>query len=375
VTAAVAVVIGTRPEAIKLAPVVRALRESRQLECRVYVTGQHRQMLDPILGLFRIVPDEDLELMRPNQTLASLTALAVERLTDVFSRTRPALVLVQGDTTSAMAASLAAFYSHVAVGHVEAGLRTYDKTAPYPEEINRRIIGVLADLHFAPTAGARDHLLAENTPTDRILVTGNTGIDSIQYVLDRLHAGEVPVPELASYPAGRRVVLVTGHRRESFGDAFRSMCLALRDLAQEFADVDFVYPVHLNPNVQAPVRDILGDDTLTNFHLVGPMDYVPFVALMERSTLIITDSGGIQEEAPSLRRPVLVMRNVTERPEGIDRGFIRLVGTSRETIRNEAAALLRGTRPYAPQGDNPYGDGHAARRIVERLERDYAIAR
>ncbi len=370
----VAVVIGTRPEAVKMAPVVLALRQSRRLRCRVYSTGQHRQMLDQILQFFGITPDEDLDLMRPNQTLAELTGIAVSRLNELFGARQPAMVLVQGDTTSAMAAALAAFYARVPVGHVEAGLRTYDKYAPYPEEMNRRMIGVLADLHFAPTALAREHLLAEHTAADRIVVTGNTGIDSLLYVIDRLKTEAISLPELDYLAPDARVVLITGHRRESFGDAFRSMCLALRDLAIEFPAVQFVYPVHLNPNVQAPVREILGGEELPNFHLTQPMDYVPFVALMARSVLIITDSGGVQEEAPSINKPVLVTREVTERPEGIAQGFVKLVGTDRDRILSEARLVLRRESAYGGRGQNPYGDGKAAGRIVARLEADLVTA-
>jgi len=369
-TPEVAVVIGTRPEAIKMAPVVLALRSSGALRCRVYSTGQHRQMLDQILTFFGITPDVDLDLMQPNQTLAGLTSVAVAKLGALFAERPVDMVLVQGDTTSAMCAALAAFYAGIPVGHVEAGLRTYNKRAPFPEEMNRRMIGALADVHFAPTALAREHLLVENARPESIAVTGNTGVDAVLHVIERLRT-VAPPAELSFLDPSRRIVLITGHRRESFGAAFRSMCLALRDLAEEFRDTDFVYPVHLNPNVQAPVREILADGSLTNMHLLTPMDYVPFVALMARAALIIPDSGGIQEEAPSIGKPVLVTRDVTERPEGVERGFVLLVGTDRARIRDTARALLSGERAYAPQGSSPYGDGRAAARIVERIEREF----
>jgi UDP-N-acetylglucosamine 2-epimerase (non-hydrolysing) len=368
----VAVVIGTRPEAVKMAPVILALRESKLVHTTVYSTGQHRQMLDQILQFFGIRPDADLDLMKPNQTLGQLTGEVVSNLTALFLDKKPAMVLVQGDTTTAMSASLAAFYANAKVGHVEAGLRTFKKYSPFPEEINRRIIGVIADVHFAPTDLAREQLIAENTLADRIVVTGNTGIDSVLYVVDKLRTQRETIGELAFLPEGKRLVLITGHRRESFGDAFRNMCNALHDLAVAFPDVEFVYPVHLNPNVQAPVNEILGEAVLPNFHLIKPLDYVPFVAAMGRASLIITDSGGVQEEAPSLRIPVLVTREVTERPEGVKAGLVKLVGTDREKIVREATLILRGESTLATSVTNPYGDGHAAKRIRERIEQELA---
>lgn len=355
-----------------MAPVILALRESKQVRTTVYSTGQHRQMLDQILQFFGITPDEDLDLMKPNQTLGQLTGEAISRLTALFLEKKPAMVLVQGDTTTAMSASLAAFYASAKVGHVEAGLRTFNKYSPFPEEVNRRVIGVMADLHFAPTDLARDHLLAEGTPAERIVVTGNTGIDSVLFVVEKLRARKDELPELAFIPKARRLVLITGHRRESFGDAFRNMCFALRDLATAFPDTEFVYPVHLNPNVQAPVNEILGEAVLPNFHLIKPLDYVPFVAAMGQAALIITDSGGVQEEAPSLRIPVLVTRDVTERPEGVKAGLVKLVGTDRQKIVSEASAILRGESRLATTGQNPYGDGRAAARIRERIEIELA---
>jgi UDP-N-acetylglucosamine 2-epimerase (non-hydrolysing) len=368
----VAVVFGTRPEAVKMAPVILALRESKKVRTTVYSTGQHRQMLDQILRFFGITPDEDLDLMRPNQTLGQLTGDAVSKLTALFQEKKPAMVLVQGDTTSAMSAGLAAFYANAKVGHVEAGLRTHDKYSPFPEEVNRRMIGVVADVHFAPTDLARQNLLDENTPPERIIVTGNTGIDSVLFVVEKLRSRKEQLPELAFLPHGKRMVLITGHRRESFGDAFRNMCLALRDLATAFPEIEFIYPVHLNPNVQAPVNEILGEAVLPNFHLIKPLDYVPFVAAMGRASLIITDSGGVQEEAPSLRIPVLVTREVTERPEGVKAGLVKLVGTDRDRIMREASAILRGEATVVTSVTNPYGDGRAAARIRERIEAEVA---
>lgn len=368
----VAVVLGTRPEAVKLAPVILALRQSAHLTCRVYSTGQHREMLHQTLASFGIVPDETLELMQPDQTLGDLTGDAVRRLSRCFADRRPALTLVQGDTTTAMCAALASYYAEVPVGHVEAGLRTGDKYSPFPEEVNRRVISVIADVHFAPTEGARLHLLSEGTPTDRILVTGNTGIDSVLHVLARVARGEVPVPSVPRRRAGHRLVLVTGHRRESFGEALRSMCLAVSDLAHDFPDVDFVYPVHMNPNVHGPVHEILAAASHANVHLTAPMDYVGFVAMMAKASLIITDSGGVQEEALSVPVPVLVTRAITERPEGLTSALVRLVGTDRDAIRHEATAVLRGVAPSA-DGTNPYGDGQAAGRIVARLVRDLTV--
>jgi UDP-N-acetylglucosamine 2-epimerase (non-hydrolysing) len=365
----VAVVLGTRPEAVKMAPVILALRRSSRLGCRIYSTGQHRGMLDQTFASLGIAPDEDLDLMRPNQTLASLTSDAVLRLSECFTRRRPAMTLVQGDTTTAMCAALASFYAGVRVGHVEAGLRTGDNSSPFPEEANRRVISVLADLHFAPTIGARAHLLAENTPDDRILVTGNTGIDSVLHVLARVERGEIVPPVVDARREGHRMVLITGHRRESFGDGMRALCLAISDLSRQFPDVDFVYPVHLNPNVQAPVHELLARSTHPNVLLSAPMDYVGFVAMMAQASLIITDSGGVQEEAPSLGKPVLVTRALTERPEGLVGGLVQLVGTNRDAITGAAAAVLTGNPPEASRV-NPYGDGQAAGRIVARLERE-----
>ncbi|MDQ8153447.1 MAG: UDP-N-acetylglucosamine 2-epimerase (non-hydrolyzing) [Gemmatimonadota bacterium] len=365
----VAVVLGTRPEAIKLAPVIHGLRQSHRLACRVYSTGQHLELLDQTMASLGIAPDDALNLMRPNQALGDFTSDAVRELARRFAHDRPAMTVVQGDTTTAMAAALASFYAGVPVAHVEAGLRTGDSRSPFPEEANRRIISVLADLHFAPTEGARRHLLAENTPDDRILVTGNTSIDSVLQLRARFERGEVAPPVVPGRRAGHRLVLITGHRRESFGDGLRDVCLAIGDLALDFPDVDFVYPVHPNPNVQEPVHSVLHAASYPNVLLTAPMDYVGFVAMMAQAVLVITDSGGVQEEAPSLRTPVLVTRAKTERPEALAGGSSQLVGTDRQTIRGAATAVLRGEVPAASDV-NPFGDGRAAERIVARLERE-----
>lgn len=362
----VLVVFGTRPEAIKLAPVITALRQ-RRVAVTVCVTAQHRHMLDQVLPVFGITPDHDLNLMRPNQDLFDVTAGALLALREVMAAERPALVIVQGDTTTTFAAALAAFYLHIDVAHVEAGLRTRNKTAPFPEEINRRLTSSLADWHFAPTAWARANLLAEDVDPARVFVTGNTGIDALLTVagmLDRGHAGQCVPAAIEAELQHRRLILVTGHRRESFGAGFERMCRALAAIVDTHPDVAVVYPVHLNPNVQEPVHRILGGRP--RLVLLPPLEYVPFVALMQRAELILTDSGGIQEEAPSLRKPVLVMRDTTERPEGVDAGVARLVGTDERRIAETVDLLLRDRDTYARMatGANPYGDGHAAEAIA-----------
>jgi len=372
----VMVVFGTRPEAVKLAPVVHALR--RRMSVSVCVTAQHRQMLDQVLQAFELTPDIDLNLMRENQDLFDITGRGMPALRDAFQRENPRLVLVQGDTTTSFVAALAAFYARIEVGHIEAGLRTDDKRQPFPEEINRRLTSVLADWHFPPTQWARDNLLREHVAPERIFVTGNTGIDALLDISSRLSRGQVlaDLPaEIADRLGDRRMILVTGHRRESFGPGFQRICHALRLIAEEYPDVVLVYPVHLNPNVQEPVHRLLGG--IDRVLLVRPMDYVPFVALMRRATLILTDSGGIQEEAPSLGKPVLVMRETTERPEGVQAGVARLVGTDIEAIRGAVHQLLTDSDAYRGMASpmNPYGDGRAAERIasiVEQIVRDEA---
>jgi UDP-N-acetylglucosamine 2-epimerase len=361
-------IVGTRPEAIKMAPIIQELeRHPAQIRSVVCSTGQHREMLDQVLRLFRIAPDHDLNLMQFNQGLAQLTARLFASLDDVLAEVRPDCVLAQGDTTTVLVASLASFYRGIPFGHVEAGLRTGDKRRPFPEEINRRLADIVTDLYFAPTERARDTLLGEGVREDAIFVTGNTVIDALLQVAD-LDYDWASGP-LSAIPPDRQLVLITAHRRESFGEQFRQLCLAIRDLASEFAPqgLHFVYPVHLNPNVRAPVGETLAD--VPNVSLIEPVDYLALVHLMKRSRLILTDSGGIQEEAPSLRVPVLVMRDTTERPEGVAAGVSMLVGTERERIVREARRLLTDPAAHAAMatGANPYGDGHAAERTVAAL--------
>ncbi len=359
------VVFGTRPEAIKMAPVIAGLRaQASRVRTRVAVTAQHREMLDQVLSLYGIVPDHDLDIMRPRQTLTQVTTRALERVGALLDERPPDLVLVQGDTTTTFAASLAAFYRRVPVGHVEAGLRTYDKFHPFPEEINRRLTSHIADWHYAPTKRARAALLAEGVEPERILVTGNTVIDAVLAVA-RKPLARSPLPDLGS----RRLILVTAHRRENFGAPLESICAALRDLVDRYPDVEVIYPVHPNPQVRGPVRRLLGGRE--RIRLVPPMDYQPFVALMARSTLILTDSGGIQEEAPSLGKPVLVLRQVTERPEAAEAGTVEVVGTDRRRIVAAARRLLDDPRVYRRMARrvNPYGDGKAAARIVRHIVR------
>lgn len=370
------IVFGTRPEAIKMAPVVRKLQASPGLEVHVCVTGQHRQMLDQVLELFAIRPDFDLNIMKPGQDLTDITAAILTALREVLAAGAYDRLLVHGDTTTTMAASLAAFYARVPVGHVEAGLRTGNILAPWPEEMNRRLVGRIADLHFAPTETARASLLAEGVPAETIHVTGNTVIDALKDVVARLQDDAALQAEIsARFPfldpdpaRGQRMILVTGHRRENFGQGFEQICLALRRIA-EARDVQIVYPVHLNPNVQEPVRRILGDRPAV--HLIAPQDYLPFVWLMSRSHLIVTDSGGVQEEAPALGRPVLVMRETTERPEAVAAGTVRLVGTDAARIETETLRLLDDPDAYAEMARalNPYGDGQAAQRIAAVLRK------
>jgi len=359
-------IFGTRPEAVKMAPVVRRLQSTPGVAAKVCVTAQHRQMLDQVLDLFEIHPDYDLDLMQPDQALAALSAAVFSRLDPVLAEVRPDWVLVQGDTTTVMAASLLAYFHHARVGHVEAGLRTGDKWQPFPEEINRRVASVVADLHFAPTAWARDNLLREGVAPERIAVTGNPVIDALQSIAGRAY--DFAGGPLAAVPLDRRIVLVTVHRRENFGAPLRGIFNALRQIAQEYAgDVHIVYPVHLNPNVRQPAHEQLAG--LPNVTLTDPLDYLPMVHLMKRATLVLTDSGGLQEEAPALGTPVLVLRRVTERPESIDAVTARLVGTDPARILAETRRLLDDPAAHAAMARavNPYGDGRAAERIVEAL--------
>jgi len=358
-------VFGTRPEAVKLGPVIRALaRHPDRITSRVCVTAQHRDMLDQVLRVFEIEPDFDLDIMQDNQTPTQVAANVLARLEPILLDERPDWVLVQGDTTTVAAAALATFYARARLGHVEAGLRTGDRWQPFPEEINRRVAGVVADRHFAPTERARANLLRENVPPDSILVTGNTGIDALRWIV----AQPAP-PELEQLlRPGVRTVLVTAHRRENFGEPLESVCLALRDLVERYhGAVRIVYPVHRNPNVWGPVHQLLGDQPYIT--LRPPLDYLPMLQLMRRAYLVVTDSGGIQEEATGLGVPALVLREVTERPEGVDTGALRVVGTDRARIVHEASLLLDDPTEYArmANAENPFGDGHAAERIVASL--------
>jgi UDP-N-acetylglucosamine 2-epimerase (non-hydrolysing) len=374
----IAAVIGTRPEAVKMAPILLRLGQTPGVRCHVCVTGQHREMLDQVLDVFGIVADTDLNLMRPGQTLAGLSARAIEALDSFYAELQPNLVLVQGDTTTVFCATLAAFYRRIPVGHVEAGLRTWNLESPYPEEANRVLTSRLATLHFAPTDWARDNLLREGVDPERIVVTGNSGIDALFLTLERLEArraeGKGPaVPPWWVEGDGRRMVLITAHRRENFGPAFLAVCEAIADLAGRFPDVQFVYPVHRNPNVTTPARAVLGNASdprlkAGNMTLIEPLAYPEFVTAMAASTLILTDSGGVQEEAPSLGKPVLVLRDTTERPEAVAAGTVRLVGTDRAAIVNEVTTLLTdpAARDRMARAHNPYGDGRAAGRTVER---------
>ncbi|KRB98965.1 UDP-N-acetyl glucosamine 2-epimerase [Hydrogenophaga sp. Root209] len=368
------VVFGTRPEAIKMAPLVKGLQaRAGEIETVVCVTAQHREMLDQVLKLFDIVPEHDLNIMKPGQDLFDITSNILLGLKGVLQQEKPDLVLVHGDTTTTLATSLAAYYARVPVGHVEAGLRTGNKHSPFPEEMNRKLTGSIADVHFAPTAASRDNLLREGISADAIHVTGNTVIDALLAVVDKLRNDTALKAELAQRFAflnpQRRLILVTGHRRENFGEGFQHICEALADIAAEHDDVEILYPVHLNPNVRQPVKDILAARGLANVHLIEPVDYLPFLYLMDRSYIIVTDSGGIQEEAPSLGKPVLVMRDTTERPEAVEAGTVKLVGTSREKIVAEARRLLVDADAYATmsRAHNPYGDGKAVQRIVQTV--------
>lgn len=365
-------VFGTRPEAIKMAPLVHALADDTDFEAKVCVTAQHREMLDQVLNLFEITPDYDLNIMKPGQDLTDITCRILEGLKAVFADFQPDVVLVHGDTATTMATSLAAFYHRIPVGHVEAGLRTGNLYSPWPEEGNRKIAGHLAQYHFAPTENSRQNLLNESIPDSHISVTGNTVIDALLWVKEKVMGNQNMMAELAgNYPfidPNKKMLLVTGHRRESFGGGFERICHALADIAQAHPDVQVVYPVHLNPNVSEPVKRILHG--IDNIILISPQEYLPFVYLMNHAYLILTDSGGIQEEAPSLGKPVLVMRDTTERPEAVDAGTVRLVGTDTQTIVNEVNRLLTDEAEYheMSRAHNPYGDGHACQRILAALK-------
>jgi UDP-N-acetylglucosamine 2-epimerase (non-hydrolysing) len=362
-------VFGTRPEAIKMATVVKALAASPDIDSRVVVTGQHKEMLDQVLQLFGITPDVDLAVMQRAQSLTHVTTAVLEGLGDVFGAEKPDWVFVHGDTTTTMAASLAAYYQQIPVGHVEAGLRTGNRYSPFPEEINRAVTGRIATAHFAPTESSRQNLLAENISDHDIVVTGNTVIDALYWVRDNLLTSELvlPVAERFSFlDPSKRLILVTGHRRESHDGGLEEMCQAVAELAAR-GDTQIVYPVHLNPKVQAAANHVLAD--VDDVYLVEPQDYLPFVWLMDRAHLIITDSGGVQEEAPALGVPVLVTRNTTERPEAVSAGTVKLVGTDKAAITASAHGLLDNTEEYEQMSsaDSPYGDGHASKRIVSFL--------
>ena len=365
-------IFGTRPEAIKMAPLVLAIKKEQGISSRVCVTAQHREMLDQVLELFNITPDYDLDIMSPGQTLGKITAKVLKGLEDVYADFQPDLVLVHGDTSTTFAASLAAYYEKIQIGHVEAGLRTGDLYSPWPEEANRKLAGALANLHFAPTEKSKENLLAENVNATSISVTGNTVIDALLWVQKRIQSDPVLLNSLASqFPfldTNKRLILVTGHRRESFGGGFERICQAINHIAEQNPEVQIVYPVHLNPNVQQPVKKYLKGKE--NIFLIDPLDYLPFVYLMMQSYFILTDSGGVQEEAPSLGKPVLVMRDTTERPEAVEAGTVILVATEVKKIVEESNRLLENTTAYfkMSKAHNPYGDGLACERIVKVLQ-------
>lgn len=377
-------VFGTRPEAIKMAPLVKEFQKHPEnFETVVCVTGQHREMLDQVLHIFDIKPDYDLNIMKQGQDLYDVTARVLTGMRDIFKECQPDVVLVHGDTTTSTAAALAAFYQQIPVGHVEAGLRTHNIYSPWPEEMNRQITGRIATFDFAPTPLSRENLLKENVPDSQITVTGNTVIDALYWVVDRIKTDKSLDRELegilasAGYDVnrlsdGRKLVLITGHRRENFGDGFLNMCRAIKALTQKYPAIDFVYPMHLNPNVRRPIHEVFGEDlsNLGNMFFIEPLEYLSFVYLMEKSTIVLTDSGGIQEEAPGLGKPVLVMRDTTERPEALDAGTVKLVGTDYDKIVNEVSLLLDDCDAYERMSKavNPYGDGKACGRIVERLK-------
>ena len=379
----VMLVFGTRPEAIKMAPLVKEFQKyPEQFQTIVCVTGQHREMLDQVLHIFEITPDYDLNIMKQGQDLYDVTARVLTGMRDVLKEARPDVVLVHGDTTTSTAAALAAFYQQIPVGHVEAGLRTHDIYSPWPEEMNRLITGRIASYHFSPTPLSRDNLLKENVAKDKIVVTGNTVIDALYMVVDKIKNNKELDLELqcllknVGYDINRltgskKLVLITGHRRENFGDGFINICTAIKDLTQKNPDVDFVYPMHLNPNVRKPIHEVFGEDlsNLGNMFFIEPLEYLSFVYLMEKSTIVLTDSGGIQEEAPGLGKPVLVMRNTTERPEALEAGTVKLVGTNYDKIVDELSRLLDDVLYYDTMSKavNPYGDGKACGRIVEMM--------
>lgn len=375
-------VFGTRPEAIKMAPLVKALqKENDKFRTLVCVTGQHREMLDQVLQLFEITPDFDLNIMHKGQNLYDVTSKVLIGMGDVLKAEKPDIVLVHGDTTTSMAAALASFYEQIPVGHIEAGLRTNDIYSPWPEEINRQITGRISTYNFAPTQFGRNNLIKENVPENKIIVTGNTVIDALYYVVDKIKSDSTLSNELQTKILGmgydmsrlseekRRMVLITGHRRENFGDGFRNICNALAFLSDKYQDVDFVYPMHLNPNVRGPINELFADNKRNNLFFIEPLDYFEFVLMMENSYIVLTDSGGVQEEAPGLGKPVLVMRDTTERPEAVEAGTVKLVGTDYNAIVEQMSLLLDSKDAYNTMSKavNPYGDGKACERIVNYL--------
>lgn len=368
-TKKISIIFGTRPEAIKLAPVVLELKKHKEFKVNICVTAQHREMLDQVLEVFDIKPDVDLNIMRVNQTLSNLTSKAIKLLDNYLFEYKPNLILVQGDTTTVFAASLVAFYHKIKIGHVEAGLRTWNKFSPYPEEINRVLTTKIADFHFAPTSLSKKNLLKEGVLEDQIFVTGNTVIDALLFAKEKIKLKNISIPGLPDnlIKNNIKVILITGHRRENFGEGFDNICQAIAGLAKEFQDYSFIYPVHLNPNVRRPVFEILSKQK--NIFLIDPLNYLPFIFLMNKAKLILTDSGGVQEEAPSLGKPVLVMRDTTERPEGVDAGTVKVVGTNKQAIIDETKILLTNKKEYLKMANavNPYGDGFSAIRIKDIL--------
>lgn len=379
----VMLVFGTRPEAIKMAPLVKEFQKDNNIETQVCVTGQHRQMLDQVLELFKIKPNYDLNIMKAGQDLYDVTSQVIIRMRDILKTAKPDIVLVHGDTTTSTATALAAFYQQIPVAHVEAGLRTHNIYSPWPEEMNRQITGRIATYHFSPTELSKTNLIKENIDSKNIIITGNTVIDALFYVIKKIKADNTLSENLyqnlvqCGYDTqrlnnGRQLILITGHRRENFGDGFIHMCKAIKSLVQKYPNVDFVYPMHLNPNVRKPIHEVFGENLseLSNMFFIEPLEYFSFIYLMEKATIILTDSGGIQEEAPSLGKPVLVMRDTTERPEAVEAGTVKLVGTNYDTIINSVSDLLDNEKSYLQmsQSTNPYGDGKACERIVSFIQ-------
>ena len=379
----VMLVFGTRPEAIKMAPLVKEFQKDNNIETQVCVTGQHRQMLDQVLELFKIKPNYDLNIMKAGQDLYDVTSQVIIGMRDILKTANPDIVLVHGDTTTSTATALAAFYQQIPVAHVEAGLRTHNIYSPWPEEMNRQITGRIATYHFSPTELSKTNLIKENIDSKNIIITGNTVIDALFYVIKKIKADNTLSENLyqnlvqCGYDTqrlnnGRQLILITGHRRENFGDGFIHMCKAIKSLVQKYPNVDFVYPMHLNPNVRKPIHEVFGENLseLSNMFFIEPLEYFSFIYLMEKATIILTDSGGIQEEAPSLGKPVLVMRDTTERPEAVEAGTVKLVGTNYDTIINSVSDLLDNEKSYLQmsQSTNPYGDGKACERIVSFIQ-------